>query len=109
MVGTIILCVLCAVGLLALVFLLAAAILLPVRDNNIYMLILASGNGERLEQQSRAYLLLHTVGLLRRPLLIADNGLTKQGRAAARQLVRSHTQIQFCTAKELGVLLHTER
>ena len=109
MIGTIILCVLCAVGLLALVFLLAAAIMLPVRDNTIYMLILASGNGERLEQQSRAYLLLHAVGMLRRPLLIADNGLTKHGRTAARQLVKAHSQIRFCGAKELEVLLHTEK
>lgn len=109
MIGTIFLCVLCAIGLLTVVFLLAAAILLPVRDNNIYMLLLCSGSGERLEQQTRAYLLLHAAGLLRRPLLIADNGLNRQGRTAARQLVQDHPQIRFCGSKELEVLLHTEK
>lgn len=109
MIWNILLCALCAAGLLTAVWLLAAALLLPVRDNSTYMILLASGNGEALEQQCRAYLLLNTLGAIRRPLLVADEGLTREGRAAAQLLANDHAQIRLCTKAELRELLHTEK
>lgn len=108
MIWTVLLCALCAAGLLTAVWLLAAAFLLPVRDNHTYMVLLASGDAEHLEQQCRAYLLLNTIGAIRRPLLLTDDGLTREGRAAAECLARDHAQIRLCTRAELGDLLHTE-
>lgn len=109
MILNILLCALCAAGLLAALWLLAAVLLLPVRDDNTYMVLLASGDAERLEQQCRAYLLLHTIGAIRRPLLVVDDGLSREGRAAARLLAQDHVQIRLCTLAELEETLHTEK
>lgn len=108
MIWTVLICALCAAGLLAAVWLLAAAFLLPVRDDQTCMVLLASADAERLEQQCRAYLLLNAAGLLRRPLLLTDDGLTDAGRAAASLLARDHPQITLCSKKELMEYLHTE-
>lgn len=107
MIWNIILCALCAAGLLSAVWLLAALILLPVRDTSTYMVLLASGNGERLEQQCRAYLLLNGIGVIRRPMVIADDGLDGEGKAVAAFLAQDHAQIRFCTVAELREILHT--
>lgn len=106
---TVLLCALCTVGLLAAVWLIAAALLLPVRDDEVYMVLLAAGDGEQLERQCRTYLLLSSLGAIRRPLLVADCGLTREGRAAAALLVQDHARLQLCTSAELGELLHTEK
>ncbi len=109
MVLCILLCALCTVALLAGVWLLAAFFLLPVRDNDTYMLLLAAGSGARLEQQCRAYLLLNGLGAIRRPLLLVDQSLTEEGRAAAKLLAQDHAQILLCTLAELEEILHTEK
>lgn len=109
MVWMILLCALCTVGLLAAVWLLAAAFLLPVQGDDTYMILLAAGDGERLERQCRAYLLLNSLGAIRRPLYLTDCALTQQGREAAAMLAEDHFQIRLCTAAELEELLHTER
>lgn len=109
MIWSILLCALCTVGLLTAIWLLAAACLLPVRDNDTYMVLPACGDGERLEQQCRAYLLLNTVGAIQRPLLVADNGLTEQGKTVARLLASDHAQIRLCSFAELEGILHTEK
>ena len=109
MVLYILLCAFCTVALLAAVWLLAALFLLPVRDNDAYMLLLASGDGARLEQQCRAYLLLCGIGAIRRPLLIVDQSLTKEGRAAAKLLAQDHAQIRLCSLAEFEEILHTEK
>lgn len=109
MVLYIVLCALCTVALLAAVWLLAALLLLPVRDSDTYMLLLASGDGARLEQQCRAYLLLNGVGAIKRPLLIVDQSLTREGRLAASLLAEDHAQIRLCTLEEFETIIHTER
>lgn len=108
MLWNILLCALCTVGLLAAVWGLAAAALLPVRDNETYMVLLASGDGAKLERQCRTYLLLSSLGALRRPLYLTDRALTREGRAAAAMLAEDHPQIHLCTLAELEELLHTE-
>lgn len=109
MVLYILLCAFCTVALLTAVWLLAALLLLPVRDEDTYMLLLAEGSGERLEQQCRAYLLLNGIGAIRRPLLIVDRSLTREGRLTASLLARDHAQIRLCTPEEFETILHTER
>ena len=104
---TVLLCALCTAGILAAVWLIAAALLLPVRDDETYMVLLASGDGERLERQCRTYLLLNSLGAIRRPLFVTDCGLTREGRAVAAMLAQDHAQLRLCTAAELGELLHT--
>lgn len=108
MLWNILLCALCTVGLLAAIWLLAAAVLLPVRDSETYLVLLASGDGTKLERQCRSYLLLNGLGALRRPLYLTDCALTQEGRAAAAMLAEDHPQIQLCTLAELEERLHTE-
>lgn len=109
MVLYILLCAFCTVALLAAVWLLAALLLLPVRDCDTYMLLLASGDGERLEQQCRAYLLLSGIGAIRRPLLLVDQNLSAEGRAAASMLADDHAQIRLCTLSQFDEIIHTEK
>ena len=84
----------------------SALFLLPVRGDEVYMLLSASGDGAGLEHQCRAYLLLKGLGLLHRPLLMVDFGLNEQGRALAEKLTVLDGAIVLCSPEEMTNLLH---
>jgi hypothetical protein len=77
------LCALAAAAVLVLLWLLCAQFLLPVRTKNVYLLLLGRADGETLEQDCRAYLLLKNAGVIQRPLIIVDDGLNSDGQRLA--------------------------
>ena len=82
----IILSVLCVLGLAFLGWLLFGRLLRPAPDNAMCAVVPARGDGERLEQAVRAMIWLRGLGLLNCPVVLADTGLTPQGRALAMRL-----------------------
>ncbi len=102
----ILLCTLAAAGLILLGWALGAALLLPIKSREAFMVLTAAGDGSHLEQQCRAFLLLRSAGLLRRPLIIVDNGLTPEGQTIASALKNTYTDICLCTPAQLPEFLH---
>ena len=103
--GAILLGTLLAAGLLAALWALTARCLLPVRAGEVFFVLTGCGDGEALERQCRAYLLLKHAGVLRRPLLLADCGLNPAGRALAERLAHLDDDVLLCTAEALPALL----
>ena len=85
-------CAVLALGLTLLAVVLGARALrkalLPLRGPGLVLRLKAEGDGAGLEQQCRAWRLLHSRGLLSCPLEIEDAGLTEEGRAVAAKLCR---------------------
>ena len=100
--------ILCAALLAALLF--AALwvrwrLFLPLGGPRLYAVVLAAGDGAALETQVRAYCLLRGWGLLRAPLLLADAGLSAEGRALAARLAEFDDDILLCPAGSLPEVL----
>ena len=96
MLKTILLCVLIPLALLWPAILIPARLLLPPCPDGLYTVLLASGSGDRLEQQCRAWLLLRRFGLIRQSLLIVDAGLNAEGQAIAAHLAALSPSIILC-------------
>ena len=101
MLWEILLCALAAALILGLLWLLLAQFLLPIRAKEAFLVLLGQGDGENLEQNCRAYLLLRSAGMLRRPLLLVDDGLSEEGLALARQLTLLDSSILLCRFADL--------
>lgn len=97
----ILLCALAAAAMLTLLWLLCAQFLLPIRTKNVWLLLRGCGDGDTLEQDCRAYLLLRTAGAIKRPLVIVDDGLNEEGRLLAERLTELDGDIRFCGWDEL--------
>ena len=102
----ILLCAALTLLLLGLGWGLRAVCLLPVTGKQLCMVLSARGDGESLEQQCRAYLLLRSFGLLRRPLVLVDAGLSEQGLRLAELLSGQDENILLCKPQELLQILH---
>lgn len=98
MVGEIVICALAAAGVLLVVWALAAALLLPAREDCV--LLAASGDAEDLQQRVRSYGFLRDTGLTRTRVLIVDCGLSERGRQAAERLADGDG-VQLCNETEL--------
>lgn len=77
---------LCGLGLGFLGWLLFGRLLRPIPDRGIRALIPGQGDGDSLEQAVRALIWLRGLGLLDCPIIIADLGLTHEGRELALRL-----------------------
>lgn len=105
MLWNILLCAGLAAAVLALLWLLCAQFLLPIRAKNVWLVLVGRGSGETLEQDCRAYGMLKTAGALHRPLLLIDAGLNAEGRALAERLTTIDPAILLCEREELPRIL----
>lgn len=85
-------CVLCA---------LYGRMLLPDSPAGCWAVIWGRGAGEELEQQVRSLMWLHSCGLLRCSVVVADAGLNADGRALAVRLAGRYPALMLCGRKEL--------
>ena len=76
-------------------------LLRPIPRTAICAVIPGRGEGDGLEQTVRALAWLRGMGLLNCPVLIADAGLTSEGRETARCLARRWPGVELCSADEL--------
>lgn len=99
---------LAAVGLLALAWLCFGKLLLPVSGEGggpVYAVLPAAGEGETLEHDVRALCWLRGSEAARFTIVIADGGLSEQGRAAALALMRQRGGMVLCPLERLGEYL----
>ncbi len=103
----IVICTLCAGGVLLLVWLLIGAFLLPIQDRELWIVLPAKQDAARLEQQVHACRYLQQTGFLHAELVVADCGMSPEGRARADAL-QQVTQLTICPAEALGEILKEE-
>lgn len=102
----VILALLAAVGLLALGWMLYGKLVTPVGElGPVYAVLPADGDGARLEQEVKGLLWLRSGALARAIIVIADTGLTPEGRAVAAALMKDATGVVLCPAERLGEYL----
>ncbi len=94
MIAMIVLCSLAAVGVVLLIWVAAALMVLPMRGSNLRC-ELRCGAASDVEQQSRAFLWLTDMGLIRIPLDVVDCGMTPEQRSAAQILAREHPSVRL--------------
>ena len=99
------LCAALSAGLLFAVCWVHRKLFLPLAGPGLYAVLMAAGDGSGLEPRVRAYCVLRSWGLLRAPLLLADAGLSAEGRALAAKLCGLDGQIRFCRAEALPEIL----
>ena len=85
-----------------------ALVLLPLRAKGAVVLLRGAGDGSALEQDLRACLLLRRWGVLRQELILADCGLSPEGRKLAEQLTKLDGGILLCAPEELAERLTRE-
>lgn len=68
-------------------------------------LIPAAGDGAGLEQRVRTLLRLNANGSARFTVVIADCGLSGEGRALAQLLLRQRPEVLLCAAEDVGELI----
>jgi len=78
---------------------------LPLQGCRLYTVVLARGDASTLEGHVRGFCLLRSWGALRAPLIIADDGLTDEGRRLAEALTRLDRNIILCPASGLPEIL----
>lgn len=98
-------CAALTVLLLAAGYWLSCRVLLPLRGRGMYTVLYCTGDGEELETQVRAYLLLRGLGVLRLPLLLVDAGLTDEGRALTQKLAGLDGSVRLCEESKLTDIL----
>jgi len=96
----IILSLLAVIGLLGLGWLLFGRLLTPAGDHCVSV-IPGTGNGEGLEQTVTGLMWLRGGGLLAGEVVIADCGLSAEGRAIAQALLLRESSLGMCPAEEL--------
>lgn len=97
----IVLSVLCVLGLAFLGWWLFGRLLRPIPDGAMCAVVPARGEGEHLEQAVRAMIWLRGMGLLNCPVVIADTGLTPQGRELAMKLALRWPDVAVWPAGQL--------
>ena len=107
MVSEIVICALATAGVLLVVWALAAALLLPAREDCV--LVAAFGDADDLQQRVRTYGFLRDTGLIRTRVLIVDCWLSESGRLAAERLASNGDGLQLCTEAELMEAWKMER
>ena len=76
-------------------------LLLPVSRSGLWTVIRARDGAEGLEQQIRGLVWLHSWGLLRCPVVVADAGLNERGRALVCRLAERWPQVILCGEGQL--------
>ena len=108
MVGEILLCALGAAAVLGLLWLLLAQLLLPMQTKQSFLVLPCRGDGETVEQDCRAYLLLRSIGALQQPLLLVDSGLSEEGKRLAGLMTTLDPSIELCQAQALQSRMESE-
>lgn len=98
----ILLVLLCVISVCGLLSLLWCRMVLPVSGQGLWTVVRAKGDGEGLEQQVRGLVWLHSCGLMRCPVVVADMGLSEQGRVLARRLAARWPQVILCSRTQLA-------
>lgn len=97
------LALLASIGLLGLGWLLLGRLLAPVgRSSRVLAVIPAAGDGEGLEQNIRGLLWLRCCGLAEVDVVIADCGLSEEGRRLAQILHQQEPGLVLCSAEQLA-------
>ena len=79
---------LCAAGAVLVGWCVLGFLLRPMQGNTVWTVVPARNAGEGLEQTVRALVWLKGAGFLNGPIIIADSGLSREGRAVAARLAR---------------------
>lgn len=103
----IVLSLLAVTGLLALGWLCFGMLLRPMGGKGAVTLLPARGEGEDLEQALTGLLWLRGAGLTVGRIVVADLGLTGEGRDLARLLTEQETGVYLCSREELPQCLET--
>ena len=109
MIGKTVLAFLAAAGLLAVGWLLLGAALAPVGRGSVYAVVPASGDGEHLEQDLAGLSWLRKGGMARFTVVIADCGLSGQGRRLAERLAGRDRSVILCAIEDLPACLGEEK
>ena len=104
-IGRAVLALLAAAGLLALGWLLLGAAVAPVGRGSVYAVVPASGDGEHLEQDLAGLRWLRKGGMARFTVVIADCGLSGQGRRLAERLAWRDRGVILCAMDDLPACL----
>ena len=106
----VILALLASAGLLALAWVSFGRLLLPVGTwGPAYAVVPASGDGERLEQDLAGLRWLRKGGMARFTVVIADCGLSGQGRRLAERLAWRDRGVILCAIDDLPACLGGEK
>ena len=108
-IGKTVLAFLVAAGLLAVGGLLLGAALAPVGRGSVYAVVPATGDGERLEQDLAGLRWLRKGGMARFTVVIADCGLSEQGRRLAELLAGRDRGVILCAIEDLPACLGEEK
>lgn len=108
-IGRAVLALLAAAGLLALGWLLLGAAVAPVGRGSVYAVVPAGGDGEGLEQDLAGLRWLRKGGMARFTVVIADCGLSGQGRRLAERLAWRDRGVILCAMDDLPACLWEEK
>lgn len=108
MLDEILFCLLAALGMLLICWLILGWLLDFGRDENVVTICPVRGSGEGLEQVVLGQLWLRGTGPRCGRIAILDCGLTPEGCERARLLCRKEKNVLFCTEKDLPWLLKLE-
>ncbi|MEG1878482.1 MAG: hypothetical protein RR211_02515 [Pseudoflavonifractor sp.] len=95
---------LAATGLLALIWLVFGGLLVPI-GSPLCAVLPARGDGARLEHDVAGLVWLRGGGLLRAQIIIADCGLTPEGKQLAALLAQRDPDLVLCLPEDLPRLL----
>ena len=109
MIGRAVLALLAAAGLLALGWLLLGAAVAPVGRGRVYAVVPAAGDGAHLEQDLAGLRWLEKGGMARFTVVIADCGLSGQGRRLAERLAWRDRGVILCAMDDLPACLWEEK
>lgn len=94
---------LAALGLAAAGWLAFGRLVAPVgRRGQVIAVLPARGDGEELEYTLAGLGWLRGAGLIRCPVVVADAGLSRRGRAVAAALTVEHPELLVCPLAQLG-------
>ena len=101
------LALLAALGAVSLAWLCLGRLLAPVGAERVFAVLPVRGDGEQLEYDLAGLRWLRRCGLARFTVVVADDGLTGEGRAAAELLVRRDARALLCPAEDLAAYIET--
>lgn len=94
--------VLCVLGLAFLGWWLFGRLLRPIPGEGLWAVVPAWGEGGQVEQAVRTLVWLRGMGLLDCPIIIADAGLSSQGREVALRLALRWPEVRLWPAEYLA-------